>query len=251
MKTFLVAVFLVLVIAAGGYWLFTSQVNYLPEWYTEGESQNEASPPPASPDIEQPSPSPATPPQEPAPVVAPKQNSAPAAKLTTPAPAPARDIEDVHTQLKQGDEVSLSPAELNTMIQQAVSSHPELQGEYIRAIHTEIEGDRLRIESVVAIEEIPWEQLPSSVRAMRGLISAFSKNDQSELYLAVEGKPLVRDNRLFFDQQAKLIIGKISYPLSSLAENFPLGKRLLEGIRISDYPVSEVQIRDGRLILRR
>lgn len=128
---------------------------------------------------------------------------------------------------------------------------PPENGDYIKQLRTSISQEFIQIESIVEIEKIPWQQLPKEIRMMKSFVMQMLPGDQKEVYLKIQGKPIVEDRILKLDRNATLSVGKVTYKISDLF-SLPMINRISDGkIKISDFPYRSLELREGELILLR
>lgn len=232
MKKVALIFFLAIVVGIGIYVYLTRQIHYLPDWYKE-EAQEQTP---------QDVPPPETPPPS-------------AVKAPTPPPRPEKKAlppEKVVEKLRRENTVRIDEETLSEMIRSAVAERfPNEQANFLKAVRSDIQKDKLTVEMVVDMEKIPWEQLPKQYRFAREYVKRFTGGRSSEVYVQFSGKPEIVGDRLLLDEDATVTIGKMAYSLKTLTTLLGLGDQFAGEIPIKNIPFSAVTLEEDALILEK
>ena len=255
MKKYLLIAFAVLLAGSLGFYFYTqSRLDYLPEWYEPDASEPAVSMPedklpesPAVPDEE--APVTVDTEEDRTPARKPAAAPAPAAKKT-PAPQPEVTAKDVAKTLQEAHTVRIRQDELDDLIRTTLEQQfPGKSTEFMKGVKSTIAEDKVDVEMVVDMEKIPWEDLPKDAQFARGLIEQFGGiKSGSELFLKISGKPEIRENELVFGDNTLVQMGKISYPLKTLAA-LPGVSDKISRIPLSKLGFKQLTLEDGAMVL--
>lgn len=261
MKKFLIVLIVIAGVAAGIYFYMASRVNYLPDWYTQGESPQTSETVPDSSDLppeteppgdgEIPSPNSNSPeasnppagsePEEPS-------HNAPRKKAT---PQTRRAVDKITQELAKNEMVKISEAELNQLITASVVEvTPNKEAEFLKAVKSSIGEEKIDVEMIIDVNKIPWEDLPPKARLAQSLLGQLTSRSSSDLYIKVSGAPVVKDQQLAFDDNATVQIGKLAYPLKDFLNTPGIKQIIPSQIPLNKAPFKDVGLEKGFLVLK-
>lgn len=257
MKKYLLIAFVVLLAGSLGFYFYTqSRLNYLPEWYEQEAAGPEAAQPEDSvtaPSAEPAADDPVTaaPGEDPAPAKEPSAGAVPPAK-SSPAPRPEVTVKDVAKTLQQTNTVRIRQDELDGLIRSSLEQQfPGKSADFMKGVKSTIAREQVDIEMVVDMEKVPWEDLPKDAQFARTLIEQFGGiKSGSELFLKISGKPEIRENELIFGDDARVQMGKISYPLKTLAA-LPGVSDKIGRIPLGKLGFKQLTLEEGAMVLER
>lgn len=212
MKKFVLALFIVVIVIGAVLYYFYTRISYTPDWYDEQEHR-------VTPDlIEQ-------------------------SKGTT------QKIADELTTQKR---TVIDKKELDAIVIEKIHQEfPESsENQFIKAFHSEIKPDNITMETVVDLERIPLSNVsPKYQKTIREFINTFPKTSRQNFYIQVSGKPVQKDNRIEFDQNATVRLGKMEYPLRSILNQISGSDQLEAFIPLDKLPFKSFRLEEGRIIL--
>lgn len=141
--------------------------------------------------------------------------------------------------------VQLNAAEFNAYLATILA---EKQGRQpligaIKAIHTEIQGGKVTSGIVVDFSAVPVEQLPpphqSVMQNLRYLLPLVGDRD---IYLGIEGQPLLKQGRLHWNNRVQINVGGVKFNGSQVAEQLDLPTAKLE--RPLQLTLGHLQVHD-------
>lgn len=255
MKKYLLIAIAVLLAGSLGFYFYTqSRLDYLPEWYEREASEPAGILPEDS--IAQPSTAPvadepvaADPGAERTPASSPPAAPAP---NKTPPPRPEKKVNDVAKTLQQTNSVRIRQDELDGLIRTALEQQfPGKSADFMKGVKSTIAAEQVDIEMVIDMKKVPWDDLPKDAQFARTLIEQFGGiKSGSELFLKISGKPEIRENELVFDDNTRVQMGKISYPLKTLAA-LPGVSDKIGRIPLSKLGFKQLTLEDGAMVLEK
>lgn len=266
-----------LVILGGGYLYWQHQFGYLPEWYKSSPPQGPggSSAPPAAPSGSpggvSPQPSPEARPVPPAEKAIPvkkgktgragETGNTPTVSAPTPAPSsslgatspPAvRSASEILEQLDRADQVTISEEELPALVLNTVDEKWGVASEeFIRGTKSRITPEQVSVEMVVDMRKIPWEKLPPRLQTIRRFTGYLVPGRGAEVYVRFAGKPVLKGQRLRLGEDATVQIGRIRYTLKNLLDLVGENDLLLEGLPLTEAPFTEVELKEGMVLLKK
>ena len=193
---------------------------------------------PPTPDLE------AQPPpggDRPAPPLAP----APPPRATRPAPAAGA--------LGPG-RVELDEAELNALLARSLDEHPRGQRlkRALKGMHASIDGDRLEVGVVTNLTALgAAAETEREARAVRRLAQLAPWLGDRDVYLAVRGRPRVRDGHLVLDRDGELKVGGFTFDIADFASRLGVPEEKLDrGVELPLAGHDGGGRRDHRLVMR-
>lgn len=264
MKKALIVLLALLLILVAGYFYFASRLNYLPEWYEQGEyTQSDTlavepeilAEPDSLPEEAYPE-GPVTPPAPPPSATTPKQpGSRPTAKTRvqpskTSNPRGSKTVERISRELSGNEPVKISAAELDQIVALSIAQMmPGQHADFLKAVKSSIGTEKIDLEMVVEVNKIPWEQLPSQARLAQTLLTQLASSSNSELYMKVSGAPVAKEEQLGFDDNSTIQIGKMSYPLKTFLAMPGINQIVPSQIPLKSVPFKTVSLEEGFLVL--
>jgi len=209
MKKFIIAVVLLLGIAAGVAYYFYQKISYKPDWYAEAETADRY-------------------------------------QLLTD------HIDDLERRivkdLKNGKSVKI-PA--NRVVPLLVNQLEKKTGVEIRktvkAVKTTISSDRIEMEMIIDLIQMPPVNLPKKVqKTIEQILKAVPKNALNELYIRGDLKTEKREKAINFDPISNISIGKMSLPLEELKKKLGTKQKL----SLESFPISDFELKENAILLK-
>jgi len=212
MKTFFIVVLVILAVVIGTGYYFYSQVSYVPEWYETSDPQKTE-------------------------------------HIIQSADAVSQQVEN---EIKSKKTTQINPDQLTSMIlSNARKKLPFNPQKAIKGIQTKITKENLAVEAVIDVKKIPQNQIPKQARGYFDQFVQMIPGDAFEnLYVKIEGKPVIKNGQLGFDENATVQIGKVNYSIREMAAQFAADKKFQNYIPLSSLPFSDIQIEDGYLNIK-
>jgi len=210
MKAVLIILLVIAGIVVGAYFYLTHSMSYQPDWYH------------------------------------PEEAHALAEQMKIDAPDVEEKIQR-QWQSKKSD-VVISANDLSTLIYKQTSSMKEQNlHKAVKAVHSEIEPDKVKVEIIVDVNQIPRHELPASIlKTVDKLISVLPEKALKNLCVTVDGKPHMKDGRLVLDENASIKAAGISIPVSDIMSKFKISPEEIEKLDLRD-----LDLQANRIILRR
>jgi hypothetical protein len=162
-----------------------------------------------------------------------------------------KNIETIKSELVYEKKSVITEDELTRMM---INKFHEIAGEnkdgFIRLVRSKVYKDKVQLQAVVNLEEIPEEMLPRKYqKEMDELLKFFPKSNRKNFYVELEGKPVRNEDRLILDKDATIKFGKIKYSLSSILEQVS-GKNLQHiGVNLEKLPFRDFRLEEGQIVL--
>jgi len=127
---------------------------------------------------------------------------------------------------------------------------PEESDQVLKALRCEMEKDRIFIESVINLDEIPLKKLsPAQQNAVKKLLSSFPENSRQNFYIGISGTPVLDGDRIELGPEAKVQLGKMEYPLQSILAQISGKNQPATFVPLSKFPFKNFHIEGDKIIL--
>ncbi len=175
---------------------------------------------------------------------------------TAAASSPAPPKESLQSVIEMGQtSVELNGEQLNQLIVQAIAQHPSGQTllERSQGFQTTIADGRLKTGVVIRLADLPLEQLNPEERAwIQQAISVVPGLANQQMFLGIEGNPIVQDGQLRLGEAVSVKVGGMSLPLSAIAQQFGLSPSDLEqginqGLQAQGIEIRSIEIVGDRI----
>ncbi len=251
------------VVAITGIALFITwrQATRLPDWYQTPSAEPAA----GSATVPQP-PTAGRAPAGPAPAAASATDSRPG-REPTPAPPPSvatapplqwnrlapgfRSPAAGH----QRGRVELDEPALNEFLVRSLDQYPRGRRlkRAVKGIRASIDGDRLEVGVVTNLDDLgKAAESEREAKAVRRLAQLAPWLGDRDVYVAVRGRPRVRDGELGLDRDAELKVGGFTFDVADFASRLGVPEEKLDQgveLELSGMTVEDVEVTDGSLIL--
>lgn len=151
-------------------------------------------------------------------------------------------------------EVKLSQNELNDLLalKIAENSNNKLL-KSVKGSNTTIKDGTVESGVVANLSQIPAEQLGGNEQTMlKKLVQIFPHLKDQEVYIGIEGKPKIENNKIKFDEQTKIKLGDLKFSMSELSNQLGIPREELEknlSLELGKLKVSDVElVEDSALI---
>jgi hypothetical protein len=204
MKAVLVILLIIVGIVIGAYLYLTHNMAYQPDWYNPDEAP------------------------------------ALAEQMRKEAP----QIEEKIQRRSKNNEVSVSAEELSTLIYKQASKIKEHNlHKAVKAVHSEIDPEKVTIEVIIDINQIPHDELPASIKkTVDKLISVLPQKALSNLCVTIEGSPYAKDGKLILDENATVKAAGISIPVREMMAKLKISPAELEKLNLKEFSLQDNQI---------
>ncbi|MFC2088699.1 hypothetical protein ACFLSX_03780 [Calditrichota bacterium] len=125
-------------------------------------------------------------------------------------------------KLNSGLPVEINSDELSAVIVSNAKNQLLINLEkVIKGINTKITTNKITVESVVNIKNIPMSQIPPDLRdAFKKFLDTIPGDVVENFYIKFEGIPKSKNGQLQFDEQSFIQLGKIKYSIDELSEKY-------------------------------
>lgn len=154
--------------------------------------------------------------------------------------------------------LQLNENELNNLLASEIAkqSNNTQLAKAVKAVKTDIENGKLKGGAVVDISEISTAQLDSSeAAALTKVIKAFPTLEDRQVYIGVEGKPIIKSGQLIFDKNSKIKIGNLSFTQAELSEKLGIPESKIKQftklqLQVDKLKVNDIELTDNMVLLK-
>lgn len=170
--------------------------------------------------------------------------------ISSGSPAPPK--ESLQAVVEMGrTSVELNGEQLNQLIVQAIAQHSAGQTllERSQGFQTTIADGRLKTGAVIRMADLPLDQLNPEERAwIQQAISVVPGLANQQMFLGIEGNPVVQDGQLRLGDSVSIKVGGMSLPLSAIAQQFGLSPGDLEQVINQGLQAQGIEIRSIEIV---
>lgn len=212
MKKFVLMLLIIVIVIGAVLYYFYTRISYTPDWYDEGERRITRE------------------------IIEESKGTTEkiAAELTT----------HKRTVIEEKDLDALVIDKIHQEIPQSANH------QFVKAFQSDIQEDKITLETVVDLEQIPLNNFsPKYQKTIREFINTFPRGSRQNFYVQVSGKPVRKENRIEFNENATVRLGKMEYPLRSILSQISGNEQLEAFIPLDKLPFKNFRLEDGRIIL--
>lgn len=153
-------------------------------------------------------------------------------------------------------ELRLSEDEVNDLLLAALlekSAEHDLS-KVIKATHTEIKNGTMESGAVVNLSDLSKDQLgDNEQKTFEKAMTIFPFLKDQEVYIGVEGRPVLENNALTISGDSRVKIGETEHDLNTLAEMLDINpKKLRDAVRLSldSVELNQVRVESNQILLK-
>jgi len=211
MKTFLIVILVVILGALGvGYYLY-NQVAYTPDWYESA-------------------------------------NTTEVQKLI----ASSGEVEnEIRQKLQSGKEVDLTSESLTSLVMANVKKKLGVDPEkMIKGLNTKINSDKVTLEAVLNLKDMPQDILPQSAKGFFNKIADLIPGNLFEnLYVKIEGKPYIENGAIQLGNINFIQLGNVKYSKDEIMKELKGLENVKQYFPINGAQISDLILNEGTLKL--
>jgi len=155
-------------------------------------------------------------------------------------------------------EIQLNENELNNLLalEIAEKSNKARLAKAVKAVKTDIVDGKLKSGAIVNISEIPTTQLGrSEAAALTKVIKSFPTLEDRQVYIGVEGNPILKNGQLVFDENSKIKIGNLSFTQAELSEELGIPESKIKQytklqLQVDKLKVNDIKLTDDKALLK-
>lgn len=157
----------------------------------------------------------------------------------------------IYDELNKNKSSIIDENELNNFILEKINEKiPGRSDKVVKALRSEIYPDEIVIESVINLDEIPFNNLsPRYQNAVKKFISSFPQKSRQNFYIKISGKPNRVENGLALDENAKIQLGKMEYSVKTVINQISDNKQVDTSIPLNELPFKNLRLQEGKIIL--
>jgi len=164
-----------------------------------------------------------------------------------------RSSDNVNDQIKKklnsGMPVEINSDELSSLIVSNAKNHFSINPEkVIKGINTEITEDKVTIEAVVNIRNIPQSQIPPDIKdVFNGFLDSIPGDVIENFYIKFEGIPISKNGQKTLDSQSFIQFGKMKYSIDEVSEKYISGELGNKYSFLNSFPLINIVLNEGYL----
>ena len=155
-------------------------------------------------------------------------------------------------------EVKFNEREVNHLVVSKMGETPDSRRllAATKGFNTKIQDGTLSTGAVINISEIPVDKLETSEQAaIAKIIQTFPALKNQDVYIGVEGKPIVEKGQLKLDDNTKVKLGNLSFTVSELANQLGIPKAKLEQkinleLQLGRLKVSDIELTGNNAVVK-
>ncbi|WP_414621992.1 hypothetical protein [Calothrix sp. CCY 0018] len=154
-------------------------------------------------------------------------------------------------------EVELDAEEVNSLITSSIGKRGNTKqlATAIKGTNTKIENGKISVGAVVETASIPVQEL--SARKETKIIQLLQRlpGKQKQVYIGIEGKPSIRNQKFSFDDATRVSLGYVSFPIAEVSQNIgipqdSINQLLSQELKKLPIKLESINIQDERLVIR-
>jgi hypothetical protein len=159
--------------------------------------------------------------------------------------------ESITNELIKDKKAVMSAEDLAAFVLEEVHQQiPQESDKVIKALRCEVQEDRVLVESVINLDEIPLKKLsPTQQNAVKKLLSSFPKNSRQNFYVGLSGTPVLKNNHIELSEGAKVQLGKMKYPVQAILKQISGNNKLETFVPLDDLPFKNFYLEENKIIL--
>jgi hypothetical protein len=156
-------------------------------------------------------------------------------------------------------EIQLNSQEVNQLIKEEIkqkTSQNPLINQAIKGVNTTIKDQQIETGAVINISDLPKEKLSEKDQIVldnikQNLPGLYNKN----VYVAIQGKPLVKNGQIVLDENGKVKIGNMTLTMGELAKKLgvsvtDLQEELNLKLPLNRLQIEQIQIEGDKIQIR-
>ena len=153
-------------------------------------------------------------------------------------------------ELKETGKANLDGNELTLLVLNQLEDMKDVEIKpSIKKLKSEIKNGRLEVESIVDVNKLTQVELPNGAdNLIEQFLQNIPKDMMSEVYVSFDGIPMDRKGMLRIDENSVISVGDFSKKLSELRgnKNFEINSSVLKQLGISSFKVMDDHIELSR-----
>lgn len=155
------------------------------------------------------------------------------------------------------NQLQLDSQDINQILIQKISENTQYNKllQSAKSIKAHLENNTLEIGGVFNPSEIPEENLDETQKAiLEKTIQTFPQLKDVDIYVGLIGQPKIENERLIFDKDSKLKIGKLTLPANELALRFGISTEELQQYldkQIAKLNIQGIQIDGDKITIKK
>jgi hypothetical protein len=157
----------------------------------------------------------------------------------------------IYSELTKNKSSIVDENELKDFILEKINEKiPENSEKVIKALRSKIYPDKIVIESVINLDEIPFNNLsPNYQNSVKKFISSFPQKSRQNFYIKISGKPNRTDKGIELNENAKIQLGKMEYSVKTVINQISDNNQLDTNIPLNELPFKNIHLEEGKIIL--
>lgn len=155
-------------------------------------------------------------------------------------------------------ELQLDENELNNLLalEIAKKSNNSQLAKAVKAVKTDIVDGKLKSGAIVNISDVTTAQLGrNEAAALTKVIKAFPTLENRQIYISVEGKPILESGQLIFDENSKIKIGNLSFTQAELSNKLGISESKIKQftklqLQADKLKVNDIELTDNKVLFK-
>lgn len=157
----------------------------------------------------------------------------------------------IYDELNKKKRSIIDENDVNALILEKIYQQiPESSAKVVKALRSEVSPEKVVIESVINLDEIPFKNLsPRYQNAVKKFLSSFPEKSRQNFYIRISGKPIQNNDQIELDEEAKIQLGKMEYPVRTVVKQISGNNQLKTFIPLNELPFKNFRLDEGSIIL--
>jgi hypothetical protein len=157
----------------------------------------------------------------------------------------------INDELSKNKRSIIDEKELNDFILEKIHDQiPEKSDQVVKALRSEVSGDKIVIESVINLDEIPFKNLsPKYQSTVKKFLGSFPEKSRQNFYVRISGKPIRTNDHIELDEGAKVQLGKMEYPVKAILKQISGENQVETFVPLNELPFTNIHLEDDKIVL--
>ena len=149
--------------------------------------------------------------------------------------------------------IQLNEQEINQLIQAKIieNEHQNLSSA-VESIQTNINKEAIEIGTVINPFEI-YLNLPEDQKALEQVFGKLARFSRQDIYVGFEGKPRAEAGKLVFDQNSRVRIGSVNFPVEEASQKLGMpSEKILQRLELelAQFELQDLELSDKKVLLK-
>lgn len=157
----------------------------------------------------------------------------------------------INDELSKNKRSIIDEKELNAFILEKIHNKiPEASDRVVKALRTEVDPEKVVIESVINLDEIPFQNLsPKIQNTVKTFLSSFPQKSRQNFYVRISGKPVRTNDHIELEEGAEVQLGKMKYPVKAILKQLSGDNQVETFVPLDELPFTNIHLEDNKIVL--